>query len=144
MWMALIGLIIGILLGFRFPVSIPPELARYTAVGLLGILDSILGALRADLDKDYNQTIFLSGLIMNMLLGTAVTYLGDALALDLYLAVIIVFMLRIFSNISGIRYHILDKLIERARRRKGSREEAQLRMSNRQTKLVSNTKEASE
>ena len=117
MAMAFIGLIIGILIGFRFPVSIPPELARYTAVGLLGILDSILGALRADLDKKYNQAIFLSGLVSNMLLATAVTYLGDALSLDLYLGVIIVFMLRIFSNVSGIRYHILDKLVERTRRR---------------------------
>ncbi len=113
MFIALLGLLIGVAIGLSARLNIPPELARYTAVGLLGILDSILGALRADFDKRYNQTIFLSGLLSNMVLAGAVTYLGDILSLDLYLGVIIVFMIRIFSNISGIRYHFLDRWIEK-------------------------------
>jgi len=117
MYIALLGLIVGATLGFVFKVNIPPELARYTAVGLLGILDALLGALRADLDKKYNQSIFLSGLVTNMLLAIAVTYLGDQLSLDLYLGAIIVFMTRIFSNVSGIRYHFLDRAALRAQKR---------------------------
>lgn len=117
MYIALLGLVVGALLGFVFKVNIPPELARYTAVGLLGILDALLGALRADLDKKYNQSIFLSGLVTNMLLAIAVTYLGDQLSLDLYLGAIIVFMMRIFSNVSGIRYHFLDRAAFRAQKR---------------------------
>lgn len=113
MYIAILGLIIGIAVGMVAKLNIPPELARYTAVGLLGIFDSILGALRADLEKRYNQTIFLSGLLSNMILAGAITYLGDKLSLDLYLGVIIVFTIRIFSNISGIRYHYLDKWIEK-------------------------------
>lgn len=121
MVMAFFGLVIGIGLGFVFKIDIPPALAQYTAVGLVGILDSLVGAMRAEMDKKYDQTIFFSGLITNMLLAVAITYLGDALSLDLYLGVIIVFMFRIFSNISGIRYHFLDKYIERAQKRQAQK-----------------------
>lgn len=111
MWFIIIGLLIGIIVGIFTPLDIPLEFARYTAVGILGILDSILGAVRADLQKKYNSTIFISGLFFNMALAMAITYLGDKLSLDLYIAVLIVFTLRIFDNIATIRYSFLGKFI---------------------------------
>jgi len=91
MWFVIIGLLIGIVIGIYTPVEIPMDFARYTAVGILGISDSILGAIRADLQKKYSTTIFLSGLFFNMGLAILITYLGDKLSLDLYLAVLVVF-----------------------------------------------------
>lgn len=115
MWYALIGLSLGLGIGFLMPLSIPIEFARYTAVGILGILDSILGAIRADLQGKYNSIIFVSGLIFNMILAVAITYLGDRLSLDLYLAVLIVFTFRMFTNIATIRYSFLTKYIGQKR-----------------------------
>lgn len=115
MWYVFIGLTIGIIVGLYTPVEIPMEFARYTAVGILGILDSLLGAVRADLQKKYDTTIFLSGLVFNMTLAMIITYLGDKLSLDLYLAVLIVFTFRIFANIATIRYAFLEKSIGKKR-----------------------------
>ena len=115
MWFIFVGLIIGILVGVYSPIAIPVEFARYTAVGILGIFDSILGAVRADLQKKYNNTIFLSGLFFNMILAIFITYIGDRLSLDLYLAVLVVFTLRIFQNIATIRYVFLEKFLGKKR-----------------------------
>jgi small basic protein len=115
MWFGIIGLIIGIVVGIFAPITIPLELARYTAVGILGILDSILGAVRSDLQNKYDVTIFISGLFFNMVLAILITYIGDRLGLDLYLAVLVVFTIRIFANISTIRYSFLTKYIGKKR-----------------------------
>lgn len=115
MWYGIIGLAFGIALGIIAPLSIPVEFARYTAVGILGILDSILGAIRADLQAKYNLTIFTSGLLFNMVLAGGITYLGDRLGLDLYLAVLVVFTLRIFANIGTIRYSFLTRYLGKKR-----------------------------
>ncbi len=115
MWFGIIGLIIGIIVGIFAPIAIPLEFARYTAVGILGILDSILGAVRSDLQKKYDVTIFISGLLFNMFLAIFITYIGDRLGLDLYLAVLVVFTLRIFANIGTIRYSFLTKYIGKKR-----------------------------
>jgi small basic protein len=115
MWFILIGLIIGITVGIYIPLEIPLEFSRYTAVAILGILDSLTGAIRADLQKKYNTTIFISGLFFNMILAICITYLGDKLSLDLYLAVLIVFTFRLFANIATIRYAFLEKFIGKKR-----------------------------
>lgn len=111
MFYVLLGLAAGIAVGILAPLTIPIEFVRYTAVGILGILDSILGAVRADLQKKYDITIFISGILFNMILAMLITYIGDRLGLDLYLAVLVVFTLRIFSNIGTIRYSFLTKFL---------------------------------
>lgn len=111
----ILGLLIGIATGVGAPLQIPIEFVRYTAVGILGILDSILGAIRADLQGRYNITIFTSGLVFNMILAMLITYFGDRLGLDLYLAVLVVFTLRIFANIGTIRYSFLTRFLGKKR-----------------------------
>jgi len=107
----LFGLLIGLVVGFFFPLTIPVEYARYTAVGIMGILDALFGAWKAGLQKEYRLTIFLSGLFFNMTLAILITWLGDRLSLDLYLAVLIFFTFRIFTNIGIIRYSFLTKFL---------------------------------
>ncbi len=115
MFYALLGLIGGLALGSLVPLTIPLEYARYSAIAILGIFDSLLGALRSDLQKKYDHTIFLSGLFFNMVFAIAITYLGDRLNLDLYLAAIIVFTMRIFSNMATIRYSFLPRFLGQRR-----------------------------
>lgn len=110
---ALIGFILGIIIALIFKISIPIEFARYTAVAILAALDSIFGAIKADLKKEYDTSKFLTGLVFNMIIAAGITYLGDRLGLDLYLAVLVAFVIRIFLNIGIIRNYFLDYLKER-------------------------------
>lgn len=107
---SLIGIVIGILLGFFLKIEIPAEFTRYTAVAILGMVDAIFGALRAQIaDRTFDTAIFLSGLLFNIVLGLGITLLGDHLGLDLYLAATVVFTFRIFKNLGQLRRALLHK-----------------------------------
>lgn len=103
MWLPALGLLAGIVIGLIFSLSIPAEYSRYTAIAVLAGLDSILGAARAELDGDYDNRVFVSGLISNMLLAGLLTFLGDRLGVELYVAAIVAFGVRLFTNLGVIR-----------------------------------------
>ena len=107
MWLPLVGLALGIALGLALNVEVSPDLARYTAVAILAGLDSVLGAIRAELDAHYDNRIFLSGFVTNALVAVALTFVGDRLGIDLYLVALFAFGLRIFQNVALIRRHFL-------------------------------------
>lgn len=113
MWWAILGLALGIIIGIFSPFSIPIQYARYTAIAILAALDSILGAAKADLENKYSSQIFLTGLIFNMILAAGITYLGDKLGLDLYIAVVVAFTFRMLLNIGKIRRHLLKRFRKR-------------------------------
>ena len=108
MWLPIIGLLLGIALGMVFSFSVPMEYTRYTAIAMLAAADSVIGAWRAGLDGKYNNRIFLSGLLVNMLLAAFLTFLGDRLGVDLYLAAVVVFGARLFNNLAIIRRHFIQ------------------------------------
>jgi small basic protein len=111
---AILGIMIGILLGVSINFPIPPELTKYSAVVIMGILDALFGAIRAEITKDeFDATIFVSGLLFNIILSIAITLLGDKLGLDLYLAATFVFTFRIFSNVGTARRAMLQSLLRR-------------------------------
>jgi len=103
----LAGLLVGILLGLVLNVNVGFELSRYSAVAILAALDSVLGAVRAELDGVYDNRIFLSGFVVNAIVAVLLTFIGDRLGLDLYLVALITFGLRIFQNVALIRRHFL-------------------------------------
>lgn len=107
MWIPLAGLLVGVLLALVFRISVSFELARYSAVAILAALDSVLGAVRAELDGSYDNRIFISGFVVNALVAVLLTFVGDRLGLDLYLVALITFGLRIFQNVALIRRHFL-------------------------------------
>ncbi len=98
---------LGIYLGLNAPVQIPPGYARYTAVMILAALDSIFGAIKAWLNGNFENKVFISGLLVNSVVAGALTYLGDKLGVELYFAAIVAFGVRIFDNIAVIRRHLL-------------------------------------
>ena len=111
---ALIGIIVGILAGWFLPFTIQIEFTRYTAVVILGIVDAIIGAIRAELAHDsYDPLIFTSGLFFNILLALGITLFGDFLGLDLYLAATVVFTFRIFRNVGMSRRVLFDKYLKK-------------------------------
>lgn len=107
MILPLAGLLVGILLGLVLNVNVGFELSRYSAVAILAALDSVLGAVRAELDGVYNNRIFVSGFVVNAIVAVLLTFIGDRLGLDLYLVALITFGLRIFQNVALIRRHFL-------------------------------------
>ncbi|MBD3157039.1 DUF1290 domain-containing protein [Candidatus Peregrinibacteria bacterium] len=116
---ALLGILMGVLAGIAVDIPIPIELTRYTAVISIGILDALFGAIRAEVTKDhYNAIIFLTGLFFNVILAIGITYLGDKLGLDLYLAATVVFTFRIFSNVGITRRAILQNFLEKRKQKK--------------------------
>lgn len=114
---ALLGILLGILLGLGVDYTIPFAYTKFTAVVLVGILDALFGAIRAEVTKDqYDAMIFISGLFFNIILALVITYLGDKLGLDLYLAATVVFTFRIFSNVGITRRAILQRLMEKRKK----------------------------
>lgn len=107
MLVPLAGLLVGIILGLVLNVNVGYELARYSAVAILAALDSVLGAIRAELDGAYDNRIFISGFVTNAIVAVFLTFVGDRLGLDLYLVALITFGLRIFQNVALIRRHFL-------------------------------------
>ncbi|MBI4758499.1 MAG: small basic family protein [Chloroflexi bacterium] len=107
MWRPLLGLLVGLAIGLAFSVTIPAEYARYTAVAMLAAFDSVLGATRADLEGSFDNRIFVSGFSSNMLLAGVLTFLGDRLGVDLYIAAVVVFGSRLFNNLATIRRHFI-------------------------------------
>jgi small basic protein len=109
-WLALLGLLLGLGIGAVFSLSIPAEYSRYTAMAILAALDSVLGAARAELDGEFDNRIFLSGFFVNIVLAGGLTYLGDRLGVELYIAAIVAFGVRLFNNLAIIRRQLLGRL----------------------------------
>ena len=106
---AFIGLLLGVLLGLIFDVNIPEKFSPYMSVAILACLDSVFGAFRATLNKNFKPDIFISGFFGNALLAAALAYLGDKLGIPIYIAAVIVFGGRIFDNFAIIRRLIIEK-----------------------------------
>ena len=109
MIISIVGLSVGILLGMICPLDIPVAYSRLFSVALIAALDSVFGGIRADMDGKFDNTIFLSGFVVNALRAAVLVYLGDQLGMDLYMVALIAFGLRVFQNLAIIRRYMLDK-----------------------------------
>ncbi len=102
----LIGLLIGVALGLIFRVPVPAWLARYLGIALLAALDSAVGGLRANLDGKFNEKVFIGGFFVNTLFAAFFVYIGDNLGIELYLAAVVAFGVRVFQNLALIRRRV--------------------------------------
>ena len=113
MYLIVAGLAIGVIIGSFLQVDIPPEFARYTAVAVVGILDSLFGAIKASVENKYSTRVFVSGLAFNIIIAIIITFIGDKLNLDLYMAILIALTIRIYSNIGIIKTAAIDKIYQK-------------------------------
>jgi len=109
----IIGLVIGIIIGILFNVNIPDQFTPYMSVAILACLDSVFGAIRANLSKNFQSDIFISGFFGNALLAAGLAYLGDKLGVPIYLAAVIVFGGRLFDNFAVIRRLLIERVKSR-------------------------------
>jgi small basic protein len=114
----LVALIVGILIGIRIAVPVPGEIGQYIAVGVIAGIDSVFGGWRAALEGKFQNDVFITGFVSNVLIASFLAYLGDRIGLDLFLAASLVLGWRIFNNLSMIRRHAMNSWQDaRARRR---------------------------
>jgi small basic protein len=103
------GFIIGMVSFNVFHWQIPPEYAPYVSVAALAGLDTIFGGVRAGIEGRFQNDIFASGFVLNTVLATLLSLLGDRLGINLALVAVIVLGSRVFLNLSLIRRYWLNK-----------------------------------
>ncbi|WP_342525900.1 small basic family protein [Chryseomicrobium sp. FSL W7-1435] len=113
MWLPLLGLLLGISLGFMTDFQIPTAYENYLSIAVLAALDTLFGGIRAQLQQVYDDKVFVSGFFFNISLAAALAFLGVHLGVDLYLAAIFAFGVRLFQNIAVIRRILLSRFSEK-------------------------------
>lgn len=102
-YLPLLGLGLGVAVGFLVEFRVPAEYARYLTLAVLALLDAAVGGLRAFLAHSFKERMFYAGLLCNAVLAGLLTLLGDRLGANLYLAVVVVFGIRLFRNTAAVR-----------------------------------------
>lgn len=104
----LIGCILGAILGINAPM-ISYTYSSYLAIAIIAALDSVFGGITSVIKKNFNLKIFITGFFGNAILSILLTILGQKLDVDIYLAAIVVFVGRMFTNLAIIRRYYVDK-----------------------------------
>ncbi len=104
----LIGCIIGALVGINLPI-ISYTYSSYLAIAIIAALDSVFGGITGVLKGEFDFKVFISGFFCNAILSIMLTFLGNKLNVDIYLAAIVVFVGRMFINLTIIRKYYIDK-----------------------------------
>jgi small basic protein len=107
------ALALGIMLGSILSFQIPLWMAKYLSIAVLAALDSVLGGVRGIYEDNFNGVVLLTGFVSNALLAALLAFLGDQLSVDLYMAAVFVFGIRIFNNLATIRHYIVSGLLKR-------------------------------
>lgn len=104
----IIGCMVGALIGMNAPV-IPYTYSIYLSIAIIAALDTVFGGIASVIKKNFDLKIFLSGFFGNAILSMLLTYLGEKLNVDIYLAAIFVFVWRMFNNLGIIRRYYIEK-----------------------------------
>lgn len=109
-WLPILGLIVGVAIGFVSNVTIPVAYSSYLSIAILAALDTVFGGVRASLEKSFDGAVFLSGFFFNTLVAALLAYIGVQLGVDLYLAAVVAFGVRLFQNIAVIRRILFNRV----------------------------------
>lgn len=102
---AVIGLVVGIVLGLVFSPDVPAALQPYLPIAVVAALDALFGGVRAQLEGTFVDRVFITSFLSNVLVAALLVFLGDQLGVGTQLstAVVVVLGIRIFSNAASIR-----------------------------------------
>ena len=104
----LLGCILGAAVGINLPI-VSYTYSSYLAIAIIAALDSVFGGITGVLKGEFDFKVFISGFFCNAILSILLTYLGNKLNIDIYLAAIVVFVGRMFINLTIIRKYYIDK-----------------------------------
>ena len=117
----LIGCILGAIVGINVPI-IPYTYSSYLAIAIIAALDSVFGGIVGVLKREFDIQVFISGFFCNSILSILLTYLGNKLDVDIYLAAIVVFVGRMFLNLTIIRKYYIEKWSKKIKDKKAENE----------------------
>lgn len=100
---AVIGLLVGALVALLLRPTVPAEMTRYVAMGVVAAVDASFGGIRAYVERTFNDRVFVLAFVSNAAVGAGLVWLGDQLSVDLTTAVVVVFGIRIFQNLAALR-----------------------------------------
>jgi small basic protein len=105
---AVLGLVVGIVLGLVLRPDVPLGLDPYLPIAVVAALDAVFGGLRAYLDGIFDDKVFVISFVSNVVIAAGIVFLGDKLGVggQLSTGVIVVLGIRIFSNVAAIRRHL--------------------------------------
>ena len=118
----LIGCVLGAIIGVNGPV-ISYTYSGYLAIAIVAALDSVFGGITSVLKGNFDLKVFISGFFGNAVLSILLTWLGVKLNVDIYLAAIVVFVGRMFTNFAIIRRYYIDKWSEKLKETKKRKKE---------------------
>ncbi len=103
-----IGLLAGLGLGLWLQPTVPVGLQPYLPIAIVAALDAVVGALRALGERRFNDRVFVVSFISNVIIASAMVFVGDQLGVGSQLStgVIVVLGIRIFANAAAIRRRI--------------------------------------
>lgn len=116
----LIGCILGAIVGINLPI-ISYSYSSYLAIAIIAALDSVFGGITGVLKGEFDFKVFISGFFCNAILSMLLTYLGNKLNVDVYLAAIVVFVGRMFINLTIIRKYYIDKWSKKIQEKRESK-----------------------
>ena len=91
----IIGAIIGVVAGVFIPYTVSASYSIYVAIAILAAFDSMLGGFVAMMNKNFKLLIFITGFFGNAILSVLIVFLGTKLGLDLYIAVIFIYLIMV-------------------------------------------------
>lgn len=105
----LLGLLIGLFAGLLINIHLPLQYASYLSVAILAAFDTVFGGIKSGLAKQFDHRVFLTGFFSNTLLAALLAFIGSLLGIDLALAAVVAFGVRIFTNLGAIRHILLQR-----------------------------------
>lgn len=106
MWLPIVGLITGLILGMIFPVDISFLSTKYLCLYALSSVDAVFIGFRARLNNHFNTMLFTIEFLLNTIIAIGLVYLGDIMNTDLFIAIAIIFSARIFYNLSSLNHQL--------------------------------------
>lgn len=100
---AVLGLVLGAVIALLLQPTVPADVTRYVAMGVLAAIDASFGGVRAYVERTFNDRVFVLAFVTNAAVAAGLVWLGDQLAVDLTTAVAVVFGIRIFQNLAALR-----------------------------------------
>lgn len=120
----ILGCLLGALLGINAPM-ISYTYSNYLAIAIVAALESVIGGIVAVENKKFDLKIFVSGFFVNGIVAILLTILGQKLNVDIYLAVIVVFVGRMLTNLSIIRRFYIEKWSSNAKKKNESEQKVE-------------------